>query len=185
VCKSCILTTKPRLLLLLALKCLNNNAAGVATYFDQGCPRYLLIFLLYYHTTGHRRHRPTVTWCSSFWERKLKGDTIINELQFLRGDMQCTIDPHQYKLMIVHWENEWISFVCPRSLGSIRGHGRFLRDFPWQTTLLSQHSRKWLNSPQWHHTTCGHWGGRPKSNHGQTMAEKNTNDNRKEKVCNT
>jgi len=25
--------------------------------------------------------------------------------------------------------------------------------------------------PQWHHTTCRHRGGRPKSNHGQTMAE--------------
>jgi len=27
-------------------------------------------------------------------------------------------------------------------------------------------------SPQWHHTTCEHQGGRPKFNHGQTMAEK-------------
>jgi len=27
-------------------------------------------------------------------------------------------------------------------------------------------------SPQWHHTTCGQWGGRPKSNHGQTMADR-------------
>ena len=26
-------------------------------------------------------------------------------------------------------------------------------------------------SPQWHHATCGYRGGRPKSNHGQTMAE--------------
>ena len=29
----------------------------------------------------------------------------------------------------------------------------------------------WI-SPQWHHSPCGHWGGRPKSNHGQTVAEK-------------
>ena len=27
-------------------------------------------------------------------------------------------------------------------------------------------------SPQWHHTTCGQRGGRPKSNHGQTMADR-------------
>ena len=28
-------------------------------------------------------------------------------------------------------------------------------------------------SPQWHHTTCGHWRGRLKSTHGQMMVEKN------------
>jgi len=27
-------------------------------------------------------------------------------------------------------------------------------------------------STEWHHTTCVHPGGRPKSNHGQTMAER-------------
>ena len=27
-------------------------------------------------------------------------------------------------------------------------------------------------SPQWHHTTCGQRGGRPKFNHGQTMADR-------------
>jgi len=27
-------------------------------------------------------------------------------------------------------------------------------------------------SPQWHHTTCAHRGERPKSNHGQTMADR-------------
>ena len=32
-------------------------------------------------------------------------------------------------------------------------------------------------SPQWHHTTCGQRGGRPGSNHGQTMA-----DRKKEKM---
>jgi len=31
-------------------------------------------------------------------------------------------------------------------------------------------------SPQWHHTICGQWGGRPKSNHGQTMADRNISD---------
>ena len=29
-----------------------------------------------------------------------------------------------------------------------------------------------LISPQWHHTTCGQRGGRPKSNHGQTTADR-------------
>jgi len=36
--------------------------------------------------------------------------------------------------------------------------------------------QKWLNSPSTaphRHTTWGHWGGRPKSNHGQTMARIN------------
>jgi len=28
--------------------------------------------------------------------------------------------------------------------------------------------------PQWHHTTCAQRGGRPKSNHGQTMADRRT-----------
>jgi len=27
-------------------------------------------------------------------------------------------------------------------------------------------------SPQWHHTTCGHRGGRLESNHGQTLAQR-------------
>jgi len=27
-------------------------------------------------------------------------------------------------------------------------------------------------SPQWHHTTCGQLGGRPKSNHGQMIADR-------------
>jgi len=30
-------------------------------------------------------------------------------------------------------------------------------------------------SPQWHHTTCGQRGGRPKSNHGQIMADRKKN----------
>jgi len=46
---------------------------------------------------------------------------------------------------------------------------------PWLFTLcqpaLSQRGRKWLNLP----STCGHWVRRPKSNHGQRMAEIQTN----------
>ena len=33
-------------------------------------------------------------------------------------------------------------------------------------------------SPQWHHTTCEQWGGRPKSNHGQTMADETETENK-------
>jgi len=33
-------------------------------------------------------------------------------------------------------------------------------------------------SPDWHHTTCGHQGENPKSNHGQTMTEKTQVDGR-------
>jgi len=72
----------------------------------------------------------------------------------------------------------------PRCLSSLRPGFNFR---PWQSisrgssrtdhtlpNILNQHSRKWLNLPQRHYTTCGLRGGRPKFNHGQTMAEKNT-----------
>ena len=35
---------------------------------------------------------------------------------------------------------------------------------------------RYYPSPQWHHTTCGQRGGRPKSNHGQTMADRKKKD---------
>jgi len=35
-----------------------------------------------------------------------------------------------------------------------------------------------LIAPQWHHTTCGQRGGRPKFNHGQTMADRKTSSTR-------
>jgi len=67
--------------------------------------------------------------------------------------------------------------VCPlRSPGSIPGRGVVLQEiFLWLITLcqpvLSQHGRKWLNPPHWHHTSCGHQEGRPKFSQGQTMVE--------------
>jgi len=47
--------------------------------------------------------------------------------------------------------------------GSIAGHGRV-----FQGILPGS------NSPQWHHTTCGHQGGRPFSNHRQKMPKQYT-----------
>jgi len=45
--------------------------------------------------------------------------------------------------------------------------------FLWLITLCQPVLSQWLNiSPQSHHTTCGHRGGRPMSNREQTMAEK-------------
>jgi len=69
--------------------------------------------------------------------------------------------------------------VCPlRGLGLIPSHsGVFQGIFPWLITLCqpvrASVAEKGSISPQWHHTTCGNRGGRPKSNHGQTMAERN------------
>ena len=69
--------------------------------------------------------------------------------------------------------------VCPpRGPGSIPSYGGvFQGTFPWLITLsqpvLSQCGRYGSISPEWHHTTCGNHGGRPKSKHGQTMAELN------------
>jgi len=82
---------------------------------------------------------------------------------------------------IAQWENEWISLsVLPVALGSILSHGKVFQGiFLWLITLcqpvLSQRGRKWFNLlliGQWHHTACEQRGGRPKSNHEQTMAEK-------------
>jgi len=67
----------------------------------------------------------------------------------------------------------------PRDPGLIPSPGEvFLRIFSWLITLCQFSS--WASvtkngsiSSQWHRTTCGHRGGRLKSNHGQTAAERN------------
>jgi len=71
--------------------------------------------------------------------------------------------------------------VCPPSgPGLIPDHGGVFQGlFSWLITLcqaaLSQRGRNGSITPQWHHTTCGDRGGRPKSSHGQTMAEQKVN----------
>jgi len=58
--------------------------------------------------------------------------------------------------------------ACPLcGLGSIPDHGGVFQGiFSW--LIVTENSSIF---PQWHHTTCGQRGGRPKSNHEQMMAE--------------
>ena len=81
---------------------------------------------------------------------------------------------------------EWIYLtVCPRSPWS------GLNSQPWRSismdfslvnhTLPARPESAWQkmaqSPPQWHRTTCGHQGGRPKFNRGQTMVENNNKIN--------
>ena len=69
---------------------------------------------------------------------------------------------------------EWMYLtVCSRhGADSIPSHGRVFQGlFPW---LITRCQPAWASeaengsiSPQWHHTNCGQWGGRPKLNYEQ------------------
>jgi len=76
--------------------------------------------------------------------------------------------------MIVQWENECIS---PSNLSVTRPLQTISGEFPWLITFcqsVATHTAE--NGPitsQCHQTTCGHRGGRPKSNQGLAMCTNN------------
>jgi len=81
------------------------------------------------------------------------------------------------RVLTAQWENEcillhvlsvtWVQFSalakCFKGL-SLTGHTR-----PTNHSSFSSAAEKGSISSQWHHTSCGHGGGRLNSNHGQTM----------------
>jgi len=80
--------------------------------------------------------------------------------------------------MIAQWENECIPLsVLPVARVQLPAVAEY---FKWLFPGCSHSANpSWASvaengstSPQWHHTTCWNRGGRPKSNHGQTMAKK-------------
>ena len=76
------------------------------------------------------------------------------------------------RVMIAQWENECIS-LSVLFMARVQFPAVYLKViFPW---LIPDANPSWASvaengSPQWHDTSCGHRGGTPLSNHGQTMA---------------
>jgi len=81
--------------------------------------------------------------------------------------------------MIAQWDSS-LSAPPPRGLGSIPSHGGVFQGFfpgwsPSANPSWASVAENGSISPQWHNTNFGQWGGRPKSNHGQTMADEKKN----------
>jgi len=83
-----------------------------------------------------------------------------------------------YKLKVSHDSSVGLLTVCPpRGPGSIPSHGGLFKGFfpDWSHSANPSWASVAENgsiSPQWHQTTCGQRGERPKFNFGQTMADR-------------
>ena len=103
------------------------------------------------------------------------------------GDQVC-FAPLFWSVVITQWENEcislsvltvtWVQFPDMAEYSKGYFPGWSLSATLADHTLPTRPKPAWQNmaehgsiSSQWHHTTCGHRGGRPTSNHGHTMAE--------------
>jgi len=77
-------------------------------------------------------------------------------------------------IITAQWKNERISLsVFLMARAQFLAVAEYFKGFLNSANLFSASvAKNGSISLQWHHTACGRRGGRPKSNHGQTMAAK-------------